>query len=55
MSVGMGGAGLFSDGKFSFYPSSSVLWKKLAENYETLYKSYKEVKVVLVAQGRIFL
>jgi uncharacterized FAD-dependent dehydrogenase len=26
---GIGGAGLFSDGKFSFYPSATWLWKKL--------------------------
>lgn len=24
---GVGGAGLFSDGKFSFFPSSTDLWK----------------------------
>lgn len=35
---GLGGAGLFSDGKFSFYPSSSVLWT--LNNKENLVKGY---------------
>ena len=29
---GQGGAGLFSDGKFSFFPSGSGLWKLLDDD-----------------------
>ena len=41
--LGIGGAGLFSDGKFSFYPSSTNLWKLankilLSNSYEWMYK-----------------
>jgi uncharacterized FAD-dependent dehydrogenase len=36
---GVGGAGLYSDGKFSFYPSATWLWKNLADDY--LIKSYE--------------
>lgn len=39
ISSGMGGAGLFSDGKFSFYPSASKLW--LLPNKESLNNSYQ--------------
>jgi uncharacterized FAD-dependent dehydrogenase len=51
----MGGAGLFSDGKFSFYPSSSILWKKLDENLDTLNTSYKAITSVLASQGEPFI
>lgn len=38
---GVGGAGLYSDGKFSFYPAGTLLWKKqpnslLRQAYETV-------------------
>lgn len=37
--TGVGGAGLYSDGKFSFFPSASWLWKNL--NYENIQKAYQ--------------
>jgi hypothetical protein len=45
---GIGGAGLFSDGKFSFYPSASRLWKvqpgaEIREAYEAI--------VAMLAEG----
>jgi len=36
---GIGGAGLFSDGKFSFYPSATGLWKNL--HLDVLQESYR--------------
>jgi len=39
---GVGGAGLFSDGKFSFFPSGTAIWR-LPEQ-ETLSKSYEHLK-----------
>jgi uncharacterized FAD-dependent dehydrogenase len=33
IAAGIGGAGLFSDGKFSFYPSATWLWKNLDPAY----------------------
>jgi uncharacterized protein len=41
---GVGGAGLFSDGKFSFYPSGSELWNLDNDN---LKKSYKLLKTFI--------
>ncbi|KAL6079636.1 putative FAD-dependent dehydrogenase-like protein [Balamuthia mandrillaris] len=38
---GVGGAGLFSDGKFSFYPSSSALWQ--LPDRPLLQRSYQRV------------
>lgn len=46
---GVGGAGLYSDGKFSFFPSASALWK-LADN-ATLRNSYQHVTELLAAIG----
>ena len=43
--IGFGGAGLFSDGKLSFYPSGSKLWGCLPK--DALKKSYEIVKSVL--------
>jgi uncharacterized FAD-dependent dehydrogenase len=42
---GYGGAGLFSDGKFSFFPSASELWN--LPNTSELRKSYAWVKTIL--------
>jgi uncharacterized FAD-dependent dehydrogenase len=42
---GLGGAGLFSDGKFSFYPSGTYIWEKF--NQEDLAKGYVELKNIL--------
>ena len=39
---GIGGAGLFSDGKFSFYPSGTYVWEKF--NPEDLTSGYCELK-----------
>lgn len=39
---GFGGAGLFSDGKLSFYPAASKIWKNL--DTATLKKSYEIMK-----------
>lgn len=39
ISSGLGGAGLFSDGKFSFYPSASKLWQ--LPDKESLDKAYQ--------------
>lgn len=39
---GIGGAGLFSDGKFSFYPSGTYVWEKF--NSEDLTSGYCELK-----------
>lgn len=39
---GIGGAGLFSDGKFSFYPSGTYVWEKF--NPEDLILGYEELK-----------
>lgn len=42
---GVGGAGLFSDGKFSFYPSATWLWKNLSP--DNLSPAYHWLKVIL--------
>lgn len=47
--TGIGGAGLYSDGKFSFYPSASRLWQ--LEPFETLLKSYNWTSVLLRSGG----
>ena len=44
---GVGGAGLFSDGKISMYPSATNLW---GLRKDELHKAYDEVKVLL---GRV--
>ena len=46
---GFGGAGLFSDGKLSFFPSGSKLWNGLPINQ--LRNAYKEVKNYLGIVG----
>ena len=38
---GIGGAGLFSDGKFSWYPAGEKLWKY---DYNLLKESYSDVE-----------
>ena len=38
---GIGGAGLFSDGKFSFFPSASNLWKLDLTLLKSSYKQFK--------------
>lgn len=45
---GIGGAGLFSDGKLSMYPSASNLWKLSKEDLIT---AYNEIKVLLEQIG----
>ena len=44
VSNGIGGAGLFSDGKLSMYPSASKLWKLQKSNLES---AYKQVRLLL--------
>jgi len=46
---GIGGAGLFSDGKFSFYPSASRLWE--LPDTDRLRASYKRTTALLDAHG----
>lgn len=45
ISSGVGGAGLFSDGKFSFFPSATWLWKNLSP--DNLSMAYDWIKVIL--------
>src|SRR5205823_44568 len=45
ISSGIGGAGLYSDGKFSFFPSASWLWKNLVS--KDLQISYEWLQAVL--------
>lgn len=45
---GIGGAGLFSDGKLSMYPSATNLWK-LCKN--DLIEAYNEIKTLLAKVG----
>ena len=45
ISSGVGGAGLYSDGKFSFFPSATWLWKNLSA--EHLQHSYEWLQSVL--------
>jgi len=40
--AGTGGAGLFSDGKFSFFPSGTAIWK--LSNQKRIEDSYEELK-----------
>lgn len=42
---GVGGAGLFSDGKFSFFPSATWLWKNLS--FDHLSMAYQWLKTIL--------
>jgi uncharacterized protein len=46
---GIGGAGLFSDGKFSFYPSASRLW--MVEPRAELRGAYEEIMATLAEGG----
>ena len=43
VSNGIGGAGLFSDGKLSMYPSASKLWKLRWRDLEPAYNKVKEL------------
>lgn len=43
VSNGIGGAGLFSDGKLSMYPSASKLWKLRWRDLEQAYNQVKEL------------
>lgn len=47
---GVGGAGLYSDGKFSFFPSASSLWD--LEPTTTLLESFESVRTLIAATGR---
>lgn len=49
VSFGFGGAGLFSDGKFSYPPAASKLWSTLEP--EILEKAYYEFKKMLSGLG----
>lgn len=49
VSYGIGGAGLFSDGKISYAPSASKLWSKT--NKDTLEDAYNEVRNLLKTVG----
>jgi uncharacterized FAD-dependent dehydrogenase len=48
---GVGGAGLFSDGKFSFFPSASELWE--LEDHTQLQTAYKQVSFLLHQSGLV--
>ncbi|NLJ70217.1 MAG: FAD-binding protein [Clostridiaceae bacterium] len=52
VSSGVGGCGLFSDGKLSFAPSASNLWTKLNEN--KLKIAYQQLSAILVELGLSF-
>lgn len=50
VSYGFGGAGLFSDGKFSYPPAASILWSKyedkiLEESYLNLYSLFTDIGI----------
>jgi uncharacterized protein len=47
--AGQGGAGLYSDGKFSFFPSASALWR--LEPRSTLHEAYQWVSRILSDSG----
>lgn len=49
--TGIGGAGLYSDGKFSFFPSSTELWK--LPNLKQLQESYDWTRDLLSQSGEI--
>lgn len=49
---GIGGAGLFSDGKYSFPPSASFLWKKT--NPRLLKKTYEAIRLLVKTIGMDF-
>ena len=46
---GVGGAGLYSDGKFSFYPAASALWR--LQNTPRLERSYAWLRELLHSVG----
>lgn len=46
---GVGGAGLYSDGKFSFYPSATALWA--LEPKEDVVRSYQWLSSILASEG----
>lgn len=50
ISSGLGGAGLFSDGKFSFFPSASKLWK--LPDKESLNKAYQWLTTLFAQYNR---
>ncbi|WP_082126899.1 FAD-dependent oxidoreductase [Allosalinactinospora lopnorensis] len=49
MTCGHGGAGLFSDGKFSFFPSASALWR--LPDREALRRAYDWTSEILTPLG----
>lgn len=49
VATGVGGAGLFSDGKYSFFPASTHLWR--LNDREVLRDSYDWTKTVLETYG----
>jgi hypothetical protein len=51
MTVGIGGAGLFSDGKFSFFPSSTELWTTLQLHPRALTAAYNNMSKCLSDLG----
>lgn len=52
VSSGVGGCGLFSDGKLSFSPSASNLWTKLNKN--KLKNAYQQLSAILLELGLSF-
>jgi uncharacterized protein len=46
---GIGGAGLYSDGKFSFFPAATALWS--VRPHSLLAAGYEWLKVMLMAEG----
>jgi hypothetical protein len=51
MTVGIGDAGLFSNGKFSFFPSSTELWTTLQVHPHALTAAYKNMSKCLSDLG----
>src|SRR5438552_4124028 len=49
LAVGIGGAGLFSDGKFSYHPSGTALYQ--LESLELLQRSYGNCMATLAHVG----
>src|SRR5262245_10794011 len=49
VTAGVGGAGLFSDGKFSFFPAASALWR--LRDRGALHDAYDETVALLLRHG----
>jgi len=49
LTTGLGGAGLYSDGKFSFYPSATALWS--LDGRDALSDAYSWLRAILGEKG----